>query len=190
VFPDQVQRYAKGLYPVALLLILVPLVDLSLRTFPPQFGTLQWRFATVGLMFGNFGTILLGFGLLGLAASLAEHRKFLRGLGFAALAIAVVTLAMLALFALDAIQIRRLANANFKRAVLLSSMGALFTGTFAMTALAVLGRAAIVASRIGPRGPRAAMKARGPAGTRPAGPPPASPLVVAGAGQPASSGPT
>ena len=182
MFPDQVQRYAKGLYPVALLLTFVPVVDLGLRTFPPQFGTLQWRFATVGLLLGNFGTILLGIGLIGLVAAICEHRKLLRGLGFVALAIAVVTLAALALFALDAIQIRRLANANFKRAILLSSSGALFNGLLGATAFAFLGRSALVASKLSPR---AAQKARGPV-ARPA----AQPLVTAQpTAQPTGSGP-
>ncbi len=144
---ENVQRYIKGLYPVALLLILVPLVDLSLRVFPPQFGTLQWRFASTGLLMGNLGTILLGVGLFGLVAVFADHKRLLRGVGFAALALAVVLLALLVLFALDAIQIRRLANANFKRAVLLSSMGALFNCLFSAGALLFIGRAALAGSR-------------------------------------------
>jgi hypothetical protein len=148
VFPEQVQRYAKGLYPLALLLVLVPTVDLVLRTFPPQFGTLQWRFAMVGLFIGNFGTILLGLGLIGLVAAISEQRGLLRGLGYATLVLAVITLAVLALFALDAIQIRRLANANYKRPILMSAIGALFTGSMGATTLALMGRAALLASRV------------------------------------------
>ena len=144
---ENVQRYVKGLYPVAALLILVPLVDLSLRIFPPQFGTLQWRFATAGLLLGNLGTILLGLGILGLVAVIVGHRTLLRVLGIVGLAAAVVLLAVLVLFALDAIQIRRLANPNFKRAVLLSSTGALFNGLMGTLTLGLLGRAALVASR-------------------------------------------
>jgi hypothetical protein len=148
----------------------VPLVDLSLRVFPPQFGTLQWRFATVGLLLGNLGTILLGLGLVGLIAAIAENRTLLRVLGFFALAFGVVLLATLVLFMLDAVQIRRLANPNFKRQVLVSSIGALFNGAFGTIALVVLGRGAIVSSRA-PRGaPTAARRAAKPA----------SPLVVGG----------
>lgn len=162
MFSDEnVQRYAKGLYPIAALLTLVPLVDLSLRTFPPQFGTLQWRFATVGLMLGNLGTILLGLALLGLFAAIAGHYKFLRGLGILALGLGVALLAVLVLFGLDAIQIRRLANANFKRAVLLSSIGAMFTATMATIALLAMGRAALAASRP-KRAPERRVKAPSP----------------------------
>jgi hypothetical protein len=149
VFAEEtVRRYSQALYPMGALLICVPLGDLALRVSPPQFGTLQWRFASAGLLFGNLGTIVLGVSLVGFTAALLGHRKALRVLGFAALALGVVLLAMLVLFALDALQIRRLANANFKRAVLMSSIGAIFTATFAMLTLAAIGRAAVVASKL------------------------------------------
>jgi len=153
---ESVQRYARALYPVGALLVIVPLVDLALRSFPPQFGTLQWRFATAGLVLGNTGTILLGLALIGLVAALAGHRRTLRGLGIAALVLAVMVLALVALFALDAVQIRRLASPNFKRPILTSGLGALFTGTFGIVALVTLGRGALAASRparaVAPRG--------------------------------------
>jgi hypothetical protein len=171
---DNVQRYAKGLYPLGALLVLVPLVDLMLRVSPPQFGTLQWRFASAGLFFGNLGTVLLGVGIVGLAAAITGQRRLLRGLSFVALAMAVTLLALLVLFALDAIQIRRLANANFKRAVLLSSIGALFTGAMGTLTLFVLGRAGLNASRltrVAERRPRTGVK-------------PAAPIVVARQGTP------
>jgi hypothetical protein len=167
---ESLQRYTRALYPIAFLLILVPLTDLSLRAFPPQFGSLQWRFGTVGLMLGNFGTILLGAGLVGLIATINGHRGMLRVLGYLALALAAVTLAVLALFALDALQMRTLANANLKRAILLSAGGAIFAGTFGAIALFFIGRGALAASR-----PVGGVMKRA---TRPA----ASPLVVAGQG--------
>ena len=176
---ENVQRYVKALYPVATLLILVPLVDLSLRVFPPQFGTLQWRFATVGLFLGNLGTILLGTGLLGLVAAIAGHRRLLRGLGYATLAVGVILLAVVVLFGLDAIQIRRLANPNLKRAVLLSSLGAMFTATMGIISLFLLGRGALGASRapaVAARRPKAA-GAPVVGGRRPAPELPASPMT-------------
>jgi uncharacterized membrane protein len=171
---ENLQRYARALYPVALVLLLVPIVDLTLRSMPPQFGTLQWRFATVGLMLGNYGTILLGAGLLGLVAALTGNRTVLRVLGIGAIVMAVLTVAALLMFVLDAVQIRRLAAANFKRPILMSSLGALFTGSLGTIAWVVLGRGALAASRAGRA---AAAAARG--AVRPA----PSPLVVgAGAG--------
>lgn len=144
---DNLHRYLRALYLVGLLLVFVPLMDLLLRSFPPQFGTLQWRFATTGLMLGNYGTILLGTGLIGLVAALVGDRGALRALGMVALVMAVVTLAVVLLFALDTLQIRRLAAANYKRPITLSAAGALFTGVFATLVWGVLGRAALVASR-------------------------------------------
>ena len=92
VFSDEnFQRYSRALYPVASLLILVPLVDLTLRVYPPQFGSLQWRFVTVGMFLGNFGTMLLGLGLVGLIATINGHRGILRTIGYIALALAAAT---------------------------------------------------------------------------------------------------
>jgi hypothetical protein len=164
---EKLQRYAKSLYPVSLLLIMVPLTDLSLRAFPPQFGSLQWRFGIVGLLLGNFGTILLGTGLAGLIAAINGHRVVLRVIGYLALAAAVITLAVLVLFALDAVQMRQLANANYKRTVLFSAIGAMFAGLFGIVVLFSIGRGALVASRTTAA---TARRAR----------PTPSPLVVAG----------
>lgn len=168
---EVVRRYARALYPVAILLMLVPLVDLTLRSMPPQFGTLQWRFATAGLLLGNYGTIILGVALLGLVATLAGDRGVLRAAGIVALVMAAVTLGVLALFLLDAVQIRKLASPNFKRPILTSSIGALFTGLLGMVAWLSIARAALTARR--------AAATRGTAGTRDAGRPrAAAPLVV------------
>lgn len=165
---ESFQRYVKALYPVALMLILVPLVDLALRVSPPQFGSLQWRFQTVGLLLGNYGTITLGVGLFGLAAVLTGQRPTLRTLGYFAFALAVISIAVLALFLLDAVQMRQVVTAPMKRAVLTASGGAVFTGLFGSIVFVIIGRAALAASRRGP----AAVAAR-----RPAAP---APLVVAG----------
>jgi hypothetical protein len=183
VFSDEnLQRYARALYPVGFVLLLVPIMDLTLRSMPPQFGTLQWRFATVGLLLGNYGTILLGAGLVGLVAAISGHRTALRVLGIASVVMAVLTVAALLMFVLDAVQIRRLAAANFKRPILMSSLGALFTGGLGTIAWVVLGRGALAASR---GGRAAAPAARGPVRAA------ASPLVVGAApAAPAAAAPT
>lgn len=174
---ENLQRYARALYPVAIVLLFVPLVDVALRAFPPQFGTLQWRFATAGLILGNYGTVLLGAGLLGLTAALTGNRTVMRVLGFGALVMAAVTVALLLGFLLDAVQIRQLANPNFKRPILLSSAGAMFTGFLGTIAWITIGRSALAASR-----PAAAVV------NRPVGRPAASPLVVGNAPPPVSAG--
>lgn len=169
MFTDEnIQRYVKALYPVSLLLILVPLADLTLRVFPPQFGSLQWRFTTVGILLGNFGTILLGFGLLGFVAAVAGHRTVLRAIGYLGIAMTVVTVAVLALFLLDAIQMRQVVNANAKRVVLTAGVGAMFTAILGMISFLSIARGALAATR---RGTTAAQVRR---------PKAASPLVAAG----------
>jgi hypothetical protein len=161
------QRYYKALFPVALLLILVPLVDLVLRVSPPQLGSLQWRFTAVGLLLGNYGTIILGLALFGLASVLTGSRGRLRAVGYVGVVTSVVTLAIVVLFLLDAVQMRQVVNANAKRLVLTAGLGAMVTAVLGAIALLALGRGALAASR---GGPVAAAPRR----------PVASPLVVAG----------
>lgn len=164
---EVVHRYVRALYPVALVLMLFPLMDLALRSAPPQFGSLQWRFSMVGILLGNSGNILLGAGLFGLTAALAGNRKLLRAIGIVGIVMAVVTLAVVLLFALDAVQMRRLATANYKRIILTSSTGAALAGLFATGVWTVLGRSALAAARDAARRVPA-VRGRGPA-----------PLVVA-----------
>jgi hypothetical protein len=146
---DSSHRYVKALYAVAMLLILVPLADVTLRSFTTEFGSLQWRFGTVGLLFGNLGTVVLGLGLAGLVATILGNRGVLRGVGLFSILLAVALLAMMALFALDALQMRRLVAAALKRQVLVSSAGAAFSAGLATLALAALGRGALLTSRGG-----------------------------------------
>jgi hypothetical protein len=147
VFSDNAQRYIKALLPVALLLMIVPLVDISLRTMAVEAGSLQWRFGAVGLLFGNLGTVILGLSLAGAIAVVTENRGLLRAIGAISLVLALVLVALLALFALDAVQIRRLVAVPAKRQVLLSSAGAMFSALFGVVTLAVGGRAALKSSR-------------------------------------------
>jgi hypothetical protein len=144
---ENVQRYTKGLYPGRRPPHPGAARGPRAAVVPAQFGTLQWRFGTAGLLLGNYGTILLGLGLFGLVAALQGNRALLRGVGFAAITLAVITLALLVAFTFDAIQIRALAQPAFKRQILTSSVGALFAGLLGTLTLVLLGRAALAASR-------------------------------------------
>ncbi len=144
---DSFLRYVRALYPVGLMLMLVPVVDLVLRSLPPQFGTLQWRYSATGLFLGNYGTLILGVALIGFTAALIGDRGILRAVGVGSLIMAVVTLAILALFGLDAIQLRQLVAVNLKTQVATSAAGAAFTGLLGTMAWFLMGRAAMTASR-------------------------------------------
>lgn len=163
-------RYLKAIYPVGFLLTVVPLVDIALRVFPPKFDTVQWRFATVGLLAGNLGTVMLGLALTGLVAVLVGHMKALKVLGIVSMVAGVLLVAALGMFMLDALQVRRTVNPNFKQALTVSSLGALFTGGLGIISLFSIGIGAWVASKVTVR--RTAASGRGPVKAAP------SPLVV------------
>jgi hypothetical protein len=144
---ENVVRYVKAMLPVALLLVLVPLGDITLRSFQTEAGSLQWRFGLVGLLFGNLGTIVLGMSLAGFVFAVTGRRTALRALGILAIVLATVIVALMVLFALDAVQMRRLVALPVRRGVLLSSAGAALSATLAAIALAVVGRGALVVAR-------------------------------------------
>lgn len=167
---ENISRVAQALYPVAFLLVLIPMMDLGIRTFPPQPGALQWRFAFAGQLLGSIGTMLLGVGLFTFFSALRGNRTGLRVIGYAAFVVAALIVALLVLFTLDALQMRQLVPVNAKRTVLLSSVGAGMAGVVGIVALISIGRGALAVSRGG--SPAAARR------TRPA----ASTLVVASQG--------
>lgn len=146
---ENLLRYVRALYAVGLMLVVVPLVDLALRSSQTEIGTLNWRFGIVGLLFGNYGTLILGAALIGFAAAILGDRGVLRAVGGAALVMAVLTLALLVLFALDAVQLRQLVAYNVKRQVGLSSLGAAVTGGLGTIVWFLVGRGAMTASRSG-----------------------------------------
>ncbi len=167
---ENISRVAQALYPVAFLLVMIPLLDLGIRTFPPQPGSLQWRFVFAGQLLGSIGTMLLGTGLLAFFSALRGNRTALRIIGYVSFVVAALLIALLVLFALDALQMRQLAGINAKRTIFLSSLGAGVAGVIGIVALISIGRGTLAVSR----GASATTARR----TRPA----ASTLVVASQG--------
>lgn len=95
-----------GVYFFALLLILWPLLDLVSTSWPPQPGTLQWRYGFMGLTSSYTHTPVLGL-VLAMGTSIAlGHTSMLRGLSVLCLAGALFLLVVAVVFPLDALQIQ------------------------------------------------------------------------------------
>lgn len=93
-------------YLVALLLVLIPLLDVVARNWPMQVGNERWRFSTLGPAFNAMVTPLLGVFLAMVLAAVLDHRRTLKVLAAITLAAAVGSLGALVLFALDYLQLR------------------------------------------------------------------------------------
>ena len=95
-----------GAYFFMSVLVFWPLVDLTTTFWPPQPGSLQWRYGFMGLMASYLHTpilaILLAMGL----AYVREQPGALRFLSVLSLLGALVLLLVVILFPLDVIQLR------------------------------------------------------------------------------------
>lgn len=103
---DRLNALATPSYVIAAILIVIPLVDTALALLPLRPGELAWRFGALGLGSQALMTPLLG-GLLALVtATVFGHRRGLRVVQIVAWLAAVLLVVAIALFLLDAIQMR------------------------------------------------------------------------------------
>src|SRR4051794_17704974 len=128
MIPSQGRRILGGLYPVALLLIVSPLIDLATAVWPIRPSEVSWRFGTFGLITSALVTPIVGIVLLQAAAALLGHARTL----WVASVLSVVAGALLligtALFLLDAVQLRGTVVEAARQSYDLAAIKALLTG--------------------------------------------------------------
>jgi hypothetical protein len=130
-------------YLVALLLIVFPLLDTTLAVWPLRFGTVSWRFGSMGLFSRAVMTPALGVLIVFAIALLYEHRKRLRAIAILNAVVLLLILIAIPMFILDGLQMRSTQRQEMKLAfdvsvvVALCKMfiGALVTGFFAWNGL-------------------------------------------------------
>lgn len=102
---DNASRLAiTGLYLFAALLVFWPILDLVTTSWPPQFGTLQWRYGMMGLLASYTHTPILGLVLAMIAAFGLRHTGVLRTVSVLSLLGGLVLLIVLVMFPLDVVQ--------------------------------------------------------------------------------------
>ncbi len=110
------------LYFAAAVVFLDQLAILAASVYPVAMDSVQWRFGAVGLTAGRTTPFLLADLLLLAAGLVAGHRVLLRTVGALHLVVAVVLLGLVALFTLDALEMRQLLPLD-TRAQALASAG-------------------------------------------------------------------
>lgn len=113
-------------YAVALLLIIMPLVELVLGIWPLRIGQLNWRFGAAGLVSQSVMTPLLGMLLAVATAAAVGHRLLARVLSGIAVAGGILGILAIAMFTLDALEarasVRPEAMVAFDRATIVAGM--------------------------------------------------------------------
>ncbi len=113
---DVLEPLLAPLYFIAMLLIATPAMDFATSVLPLRVASIEWRFATVGLLSGFLLTPLLGVVIAIALAAYAEHLRFLRVLSIANGVVALLLVVLMVFFALDIVQLRSVVQAQAKEA--------------------------------------------------------------------------
>ena len=93
-------------------LIVVPLLGLAAQSWPPQFGSIQWRFGVGGLLSGTLSNSAVGLLILLWIGFLAGNRWILRSFVAISAGLVIVGAGVLGMFLLDFVQLRQLVEAS------------------------------------------------------------------------------
>ncbi len=120
-------------YLGAALLVLIPFLQAGQQLLPPQLGNIRWRYGAANALSGVLLLPFVGMSILALLARHAEHVVISRIVGALAGLIAVTLLGSLAMFVLDAMELKSIITAQMMSAFQTTTIRvALVTITFAV----------------------------------------------------------
>jgi hypothetical protein len=149
------------LYLSAILLFFMPYFQALAGLWPLQLGALQWRFQATGAMSGILMLPFLGLVLALAVARPLGHKGITRVIGIIAVLTAVVIVGALGLFAMDALQLKKVVRdaqmSAFNKAVFTATC----TMLFSMVMFGALGLVALRSPKgsVAKAAPRASRKA-------------------------------
>jgi len=103
---DRLHALRMSGYGVGMILVLVPILEGAVRSFPYRVTEVTWRFTAGGLLSNAALLIIVGFAVLILTAATLNHRRTLRALSVLTFLATLGMLAAIGLFALDGTQLR------------------------------------------------------------------------------------
>jgi hypothetical protein len=130
-------------YLISLILFALPISDTLIQLIPFQFGVERWRFGAAGTMSGMLLLPLVAAGMAMTVATLADHRRFRRILGWLYAAFALVLAAVLVLFILDFFQTRTQVRPQFLSTMTNATIMSIVKQVFTIIALTLLSRAGL-----------------------------------------------
>ena len=147
------------MFAMAAVLALSTLMDTSIKMWPLQLGSRQWRFGAFGLLLSGPVTPLLALGLAMAAGYLAQSRRVVRGFAIVALlAAAILTIALLAFLA-DYLALRSTVEAPLRLTFAVATTKAVIQALLVIPAALALGLGGLKSlgdvggeTRSGPRG--------------------------------------
>lgn len=107
-----------GIYLFGIAFMLTAAIDLFTTVWPLRPTQMTWRYGFLGLGAGYLQTPTLGLLLIALGAIWQRNARLLRFVGVVCLALAVIFLIVMGVFALDVIQVRAIRPAEAQAGVL------------------------------------------------------------------------
>ncbi len=102
----RLRRLAIPAYLTVVALLVFPLIDLIVATWPLRAGSVAWRFSTVSVLGRTLISPLLGLFLAAAVATLLEHPRMLRVFSVLNGLVTVGFLGLAGLYVLDVLQLR------------------------------------------------------------------------------------
>ena len=133
------RKLAFGLYGLALAASTAALLDLVSTAWPLRFGAVAWRFGVQGIAFSSLSTLLGGFAIAFVTATLFNHGRVIRSLSILCFALSALILLGMGAFTLDFQQLRQAANPQGRPAFDRASIKALVIAALYFPTLVALG---------------------------------------------------
>lgn len=126
-------------YPLALALIISPLLELAVRLWPLQLHLAQWRFQSELAALNATTLILLGMLLAGAIAWATESQGIMRSVAALAVLMGIALIPVLVMFFLDGQQMQLLAQSGMRGVLRNNTYVAFLKGGLSMLAAFSLG---------------------------------------------------
>ena len=127
-----------GAYPLAAVLILGPVLDGLVRTWPIRMGEVAWRFGAVGIWLNVLVTPLLGAFMIVAAAVGLGHRRLVRASAGVLWMVTGTLLIAEVAFALDYLQLRGVVSPEALAAFDVAAVKAMIAGVLGAVAGGIL----------------------------------------------------
>lgn len=136
-----------GLYPVAVLIAVVPFIELVGETGPVRPTAATWRLSFIGQSFGLLGTPILGLALAMVVAAALGQRRVLRSASCVAIASAIALMLAMTRFLLDFGQLQAIVPVADRAGFDAAAFRALIFAALVVPVLIVLGGRGWISSR-------------------------------------------
>lgn len=111
---NQSARAARFAYPLGLLLVLAPLLELAGRIWPLNWYLVQWRFQTELAVLNAAPVMLIGALIIAVVAWADESISTLKLVGILLVTFGVILLPVAAMLGVDGMQLRQMARAELR----------------------------------------------------------------------------